>query len=231
MALGDVGMFLPTESQFREPGAYTAALRAEALKRAAYLSQMDEFYTQLEEARRQYDQTLAWQKEALAKEIAFKEWAKKEDVKIEEKSLGLQRELGMRSLDLQEKGLAQKSGDTYRTDWLAQDVTSRALNAGESYRRGLLDLGERKMSTDQASMDAYAMMIQDMINKRQMTRPEQIPIGSGPVMGSPMAYDMTQDPYYQPGMQNVIDIYGNRSGVTQEARGFEGGSMFDDWYL
>lgn len=55
MALGDLAQFLPTEGGFKRPGQYERLLKAEAAERAQFLSSMDQFYAQLNEAARQFD--------------------------------------------------------------------------------------------------------------------------------------------------------------------------------
>ena len=71
MAMGEIGMFLPAESAYETPGAFSQALRAEATKRASYLSQMDQFYAQLEESKRQFEETLSFQKESWEQEFGL----------------------------------------------------------------------------------------------------------------------------------------------------------------
>ena len=83
MALGDVGQFLPAESHYGTPGAYDKMLQAEAQKRGAYLSAMDQYYENLAESQRQFTETLGfkvetrdleleWAREKQTKELAFK---------------------------------------------------------------------------------------------------------------------------------------------------------------
>ena len=72
MAIGEMGMFLPAESAYGTPGAYSQSLRAEATKRAAYLSQMDQFYASLEESKRQFEETLAFKEESWEDEMGLK---------------------------------------------------------------------------------------------------------------------------------------------------------------
>ena len=55
MAYPDHGALLPTEALFTEPSAYTGVLKGEALKRASYLSSMDQFYAELEQASKQFE--------------------------------------------------------------------------------------------------------------------------------------------------------------------------------
>lgn len=72
MAIGEVGMFLPAESAYGTPGAYSQALRAESTKRAAYLSEMDQFYSQLEESKKQFEETLEFRKESWEDEMGLR---------------------------------------------------------------------------------------------------------------------------------------------------------------
>lgn len=72
MAIQDIGMFLPAESNYKTPGAYDEALRAEASKRAQYLSLMDQFYEQLNESQRQFNEKLSYEKWYAGENIALK---------------------------------------------------------------------------------------------------------------------------------------------------------------
>lgn len=72
MGLGEVGMFLPAESAYGTPGAYNQALRAESTKRAAYLSQMDQFYASLEESKRQFEETMTFREESWEDEMGLR---------------------------------------------------------------------------------------------------------------------------------------------------------------
>jgi len=72
MAYGDIGIFTPTESAYTRPGTYGDALRAEAAKRANYLSQMDQFYAQLEESQRQFDEMLEFKESQWEEELSFR---------------------------------------------------------------------------------------------------------------------------------------------------------------
>ena len=87
MGLGEIGMFLPPESAYGTPGAYSQSLRAEATKRAAYLSQMDQFYSSLEESKRQFEETMSFREESWEDEIGLKR-----------SELALRRRLGIGSL-------------------------------------------------------------------------------------------------------------------------------------
>ena len=87
MGLGEVGMFLPAESAYGTPGAYSQSLRAEATKRARYLSEMDQFYASLEESKRQFEETMTFREESWEDEMGLKK-----------SELALQRRLGIGNL-------------------------------------------------------------------------------------------------------------------------------------
>ena len=57
MAYGDFASFLPSEAYYTGPKGGMDAARVEAIKKASYLSQMDQFYAQLAEVERQFDIT------------------------------------------------------------------------------------------------------------------------------------------------------------------------------
>ena len=91
MALGNVWLG-GSEGNYRTPNAYTDALKAEALKRASYLSSMDQFYAQLEEAQRQYNETLSFKEQVFSEEMDYKRWLAEEEIRLKEKALGLEEE-------------------------------------------------------------------------------------------------------------------------------------------
>lgn len=65
MAGSSIGLFLPSETAYKDPNVFRNVLEAEGLKRANYLSQMDQFYAQLEESKRQFDLGLSFQEKQL----------------------------------------------------------------------------------------------------------------------------------------------------------------------
>ena len=87
MAIGEIGTFLPAESAYGTPGAFSQALRAEATKRAAYLSEMDQFYASLEESKRQFEETMTFREESWEEEMGLRRG-----------QLALQRKLGLGQL-------------------------------------------------------------------------------------------------------------------------------------
>ena len=87
MAIGQIGAFLPSESAYGTPGAYSQALRAESTKRARYLSEMDQFYASLEESKKQFEETMTFREESWEDEMGLRE-----------SELALQRRLGIGNL-------------------------------------------------------------------------------------------------------------------------------------
>lgn len=104
MALGDIGIFNPSESQYKTPGAYDEALRADALKRASYLSQMDMFYEQLDETKREFEATLGFKREALAQD----KWIAEQQIGLSREELALKREQGASEISLRERALEEQ---------------------------------------------------------------------------------------------------------------------------
>lgn len=65
---GEYGTFTPTESAYTKPGAYKASVLAEATKRGSYLSAMDQFYAQLDQLEKQFEESLSFKRKQLASE-------------------------------------------------------------------------------------------------------------------------------------------------------------------
>ena len=65
MAYGDFTAFAPSKSQYRHPGEFEQVAKAEAVKKATYLSSMDQFYAQLGESARQFDAGQEFKEEQL----------------------------------------------------------------------------------------------------------------------------------------------------------------------
>ena len=55
MPYGDLSYFMPKRGFFKEPGQYERALKGEATKKASYMADVEQFYTQIEESGRQFD--------------------------------------------------------------------------------------------------------------------------------------------------------------------------------
>lgn len=103
MAIGDIGMFLPRESHYQTPGAFNKMLQAEALKRAAFLSQMDQFYENLNEAQRQFDETLSFNVETRDLQLGWERERMQEELKFRREELEAETEYREGMLDLEER--------------------------------------------------------------------------------------------------------------------------------
>jgi len=124
MALGDVGMFNPAESNYMTPGAYGETLKADALKRANYLAMMDQFYEQLDETKREFDKTLGFKESALAQE----KWIAEENIGLGKSELALKGKLGMADIALRERALATET--SYKGEALSLAKGNQALQRG-----------------------------------------------------------------------------------------------------
>jgi len=71
MAYGG-GIFLPSETAYKDPNRFKDILQAEGNKEAAYLSSMDQFYEQLTEMKREFDITSAQRERFFEEDLAFK---------------------------------------------------------------------------------------------------------------------------------------------------------------
>lgn len=185
MAQGDIGMFLPSESHYKYPGAYSQALKAEAVKTANYLSSMDQFYAQLEESQRQFNEMLAFREDVFARELEFNRWRWEETFDIQRERLDWEREYGTRALDIEEDRL---------------DLT-RDLNLGESvidrHTGGVTEEEQldflRDIYMEQA--ETSQQLLQDIISPTGTTAPASTP--STPAQTEP-SEGMKPNEYYVP---------------------------------
>jgi len=138
MALGDIGMFLPGESAYQKPGTYDDALRAEATKSASYLASMDQFYANLEEAKSEFGQTLAFKKKELAQNKELGEAGiniQQQQVNINKEQLAWEKQYQGGLLSTQQEGMYLKQQQQSASEDLAQqllDLKSRSLGYGGS---------------------------------------------------------------------------------------------------
>ena len=126
MAFSDYAVFLPAESLYVRPGAYEDALKAEAVKQAAYLGELSRFYKTLTEQKREFDLRHLLEKERLALQ------------KAEQESLSKYRQ---RELDI--AAARQKAQASY---WRGLVSVQRGQQeAQEDYWEGLLGLQNREL--------------------------------------------------------------------------------------
>lgn len=148
MAYGDYGALLPTEALFEEPGAYSGVLKAEALKRASYLSSMDQFYAELDESSKRFEQQYSlaerefeFGQEQSLWEREFAETGREGETALASRQLDLQAELGRGELALGRSELGIKQGQ------LSLSRSQLDLQE-EEMERSLTGAEEFKMATD-----------------------------------------------------------------------------------
>lgn len=99
MAYGDFASLLPAEAYYTGPKGRMDVGRAEATKKAAYLSSMDQFYAQLEEMERQFDVTAGLQREAFEFETGERfEWEKeygREELELKGEDIEVRERVGL----------------------------------------------------------------------------------------------------------------------------------------
>lgn len=133
MAVGDFEFFTPAESLYTKPGAADERARQAVIKRANYLSQMDQFYAELAETKREFD--LEYGLHARAQALAEKEQADVSAFRREE--LAVQKELGEAGIATQreairkqyEASLAGTAGGIIQTRIAQKSRTPAALGA------------------------------------------------------------------------------------------------------
>lgn len=103
MALGDIGKFNQMTDE---------AIRAESIKTATYLSQMDQFYAELDETIRQFNETLGYKESVLAEQ----KWEAGETFRLQGEELALEEKLGTEELALRER-IAEDEA-SYRAEML-----------------------------------------------------------------------------------------------------------------
>ena len=170
---------MPAPSQFGLPGQYDDLLRGEALKSASYLSSMDQFYANLDEAQRQFDETLAFKTETRGLELGFSreqlaETTREFDLSLgleertleekmrefdlgfglEEERFGLEEELGRGGLELQKEELAAQKD--YQTRALA--LQGRELSMKEGSTREQLNLEQQKLDLLQRKAESESAL-------------------------------------------------------------------------
>lgn len=144
MAIGDIGIFNPAESLYKTPGAFDESLRADALKRASYLSMMDQFYEQLDETKREFDATLTFKTAGLAEQ----RWEAEQNISLGKEELQLKREQGAADINLRTKALEEQTA--YGKESLA--IQRMGITAKETP----IKLGRSSMEQTLALLSKYS---------------------------------------------------------------------------
>jgi len=157
-----IGLFLPSESAYSKPGAFEDSLRAEAMKQAAYLSSMDQFYAELDESTRQFDEQMAWSQDSFKMAADAKRWEVEEGLKVQKSDIEQRRdaadqqyalgkkELAYRDIESRRQVSAQKYGVDKQTEAqkynIDRQMDQRESEASTSYStqsRNLDQVGDR----------------------------------------------------------------------------------------
>jgi len=145
MAGTGLGLFLPSETAYKDPGRFRDVLAAEGNKEAQYLASMDQFFAQLEESQRQFNITseqrerffeeeLAWAKEKSDAELVYAQWAKEQDIALGARGQDVTRFGYQTQRDVGMAGVAatrERTGMEYELGTRKLDITE---DVGEFYR-------------------------------------------------------------------------------------------------
>lgn len=148
-----LGMFMPSEIQYRNPNQYRDTLQAIGNKEATYLAQMDQFFAQLDEMKREFDvtseqranefeQTLAFDREKLSWQSS--EWAK--DRTLKELELNENLALNYDKLGLEREELSFKKGATSQAQGLEESKFGEVQKTNAFYKS--LFTGEEQRAQD-----------------------------------------------------------------------------------
>lgn len=104
------GIFLPSETAYKDPNRFRDILQAEGNKQAQYLAQMDQFFAQLDENKRQFDVNFAATEKRFTTDMAWKSDESSLDRELKRLELSIGERLGEGKLDLEKKQLDIFSG-------------------------------------------------------------------------------------------------------------------------
>lgn len=113
----------PSSQYYTTPGGATEAAKIHAVKEATFLSQMDQFYTSLEETKREFD--LAFEQRGLFHT---------EDLAFQREQLEVQEEYGTRSLDLKEREISRRYAGPTQQEF---DLAKRGMTLQEKESKTL----------------------------------------------------------------------------------------------
>lgn len=147
------GIFVPSETAYKDPNRFKDVLQAEGNKEASYLASMDQFYSQLDEAKRQFDVTAEMKDRQFEETVAFNreklDWQSEEnalDRSSKENIAGMQADLLGKQLDIEGQKSAAASSLNERKFSETQDIN-------EFYRKLYGNEEERKQSSFDALMN------------------------------------------------------------------------------
>jgi hypothetical protein len=132
----DLGLLFPSEAAFKRPGAYGEFLAAQGVSKTNYVAQMDQFFENLTEQKRQFDLTLGFkekelasretltregydlQKELQQNELEYYRWLEQQKLNLENKKLDTTEKMFDKAMSDSYSGSYQPSygyGQPYKT--------------------------------------------------------------------------------------------------------------------
>jgi len=169
MAGTGLGLFLPSETAYKDPGRFRDVLEAEGGKEAAYLASMDQFFAQLEESTRQFDVTteqrqeffeeeMAWNREEQAAQLEYAYWAKEQDVGVAERGQDVQRYGYQSQADVGMAGVAAERERTASQYDIASQELEQAEGVNAFYRNLYRGKERREQETHEAAQQGVVSL-------------------------------------------------------------------------
>lgn len=217
MAYGG-GIFVPSETAYKDPNRFRDVLQAEGNKEATYLADMDQFFAQLEEMKRQFDITAEMKDRQFEETLAFEQskldWQSGEnelDRALKRYEIGESTKLGYANIEANKEIAKTRSGDT-ALEWAKFGLEQEAQKYNISTNEFMKNLYLNQQSRSQESHDI-------LVNA----------VGGEAGSGGSSGVSGVSGSYYNPfsPSQNISDYLGDYdSGGSIE----ESYKQFGDWY-
>ena len=211
MAGTGLGLFLPSETAYKDPGRFRDILEAEGNKEAKYLASMDQFYAQLEEMKREFDVTTEQKERFFEEEMAFQ--TDKLEWQSEENSL-----------------------DRALQRWSVGEQTSiqrQSMQNTADYQEGMLDINRQKLEYDREESQANLGFAKDKLRLEQEESYFLRDLYSGNERRTQETHDTAKDLVLSSSGSNDYggsfdDLYFNAE--TNTYSNAPAGGDEDDWY-
>lgn len=214
MAYGG-GIFLPSETAYKDPNRFRDVLQAEGNKEASYLADMDQFFAQLEEMKRQFNITAEMKDRQFEETLALEQ--SKLEQEVEENALN-------RSLKRYE--IEQKSNLGYAQIKSKENIASQSTDIARA-QLGLKEEAQRyNISTNEFMKNLYL----DEANQAKESHNTLInKLGGSGGTTSSSGVSGVSDSYYNPfnPNQSISDFLG---GVESSSNIEDSYKQYGDWY-
>lgn len=157
-----LGLFQPSEIQYRNPGQYRDTLAAVGNKEADYLASMDQFFANLDESKRQFDLSSAQKQSQFEASLSFEQekldWQSEENAynrssqeSMSSEQLGAQKEIASQNTSLRQQELDMaKEKNEYIQELYANEETRRQET--QSAAGNIVSSSYGKQSYDSSSL-------------------------------------------------------------------------------